>query len=107
MKHLENGVEFIDLYGAYIDESVIIGEGTVIGPCVTLSGETSIGKGCIIGQNTRIVDSRIGDNVEITCKASCINSVIPLLLGYRIANLCLFFINELGNVDNGCSNVRI
>lgn len=65
MKHLENGVEFIDLYGAYIDETVEIGEGTVIGPCVTLSGETSIGKGCIIGQNTRIVDSRIGDEVEI------------------------------------------
>lgn len=64
-KHIENGVSFVDEYCAYIDESVAIGAGTVIGPCVTLSGETVIGRDCFIGQNTVITDSTIDDNVNI------------------------------------------
>ena len=65
MKHLENGVEFVDLHAAYIDEEVEIGAGTVIGPCVTLKGKTVIGRNCIIGQNSRIEDSVIGDSVDV------------------------------------------
>jgi bifunctional UDP-N-acetylglucosamine pyrophosphorylase/glucosamine-1-phosphate N-acetyltransferase len=65
LKHLENGVEFVDLSAAYIDEEVQIGAGTVIGPCVTLKGRTVIGQNCVIGQNTRIEDSVIGDGVDI------------------------------------------
>ena len=65
LKHLENGVEFVDLQAAYIDESVEIGPGPVIGPCVTLKGKTVIGENCIIGQNSRIEDSVIGDGVEV------------------------------------------
>ena len=42
-----------------------IGAGTHIGPCVTLKGDTSIGKSCVIGQNTVIEDSNIEDDVEI------------------------------------------
>ena len=64
-KHLEKGVEFVDLYAAYIDEEVQIGAGTVIGPCVTLKGNTVIGENCIIGQNSRIEDSVLGDGVEV------------------------------------------
>ncbi len=64
-KYIDSGVKFIDEYTAYIDETVSIGEGTVIGPCVTLSGNTVIGKDCFIGQNTYISDSVIGDAVEI------------------------------------------
>lgn len=63
--HLENGVNFVDINGAYIDETVEIGAGTLIGPCVTLEGNTVIGDGCVIGQNTRIKDSVIGSRVEI------------------------------------------
>lgn len=62
---MDRGVEFIDINSAYIDENVTIGEGTLIGPCVTLEGETVIGKNCVIMQNSRIKDSVIGDNVEI------------------------------------------
>lgn len=65
LKHMENGVRFIDLRAAYIDEGVQIGIGTVIYPCVTLEGNVTIGEDCIIGQNSRIVDSQIGDGVEI------------------------------------------
>lgn len=64
--HMEKGVEFVDINTAYIDESVEIGEGTLIGPCVTLEGKTVIGKNCRIYQNTRIKDSVIDDGVEIT-----------------------------------------
>ena len=63
--HLENGVDFVDVGTAYIDEGVVIGKGTMIYPCVTLEGKVTIGENCIIGQNTRIVDSTIGDGVEI------------------------------------------
>ncbi len=65
IRHLENGVKFVDIHTAYIDEAVQIGQGTLIGPCVTLEGNTVIGKDCKILQNSRIKDSVIGDEVEI------------------------------------------
>lgn len=65
LRHMKNGVEFVDLYAAYIDEEVEIGRGTVIGPCVTLKGNTVIGENCIIGQNSRVENCRIADGVEI------------------------------------------
>lgn len=63
--HLAKGVKFIDLKAAYIDETVVIGKGTVIYPGVILEGKTVIGENCIIGQNTRAVDSEIGNETEI------------------------------------------
>ena len=63
--HLENGVDFVDIKAAYIDEGVTIGKGTAIYPGVILEGTVSIGANCIIGQNTRIVDSSIGEGSEI------------------------------------------
>lgn len=64
-EHVKNGVVFADEFTAYIDCGVTIGAGTHIGPCVTLKGDTSIGKSCVIGQNTVIEDSNIEDDVEI------------------------------------------
>ena len=66
IRHAEHGVDFFDIETAYIDNTVVIGEGTLIGPCVVLEGHTVIGKNCRIMQNTRIKDSIIGDDVEIT-----------------------------------------
>jgi len=65
LKHLSKGVRFFDLKAAYIDEYVVIGQGTVIYPGVILEGKTEIGENCIIGHNTRIVNSRIGNETEI------------------------------------------
>ena len=65
IKHMENGVRFVDINTAYIGGEVSIGEGTLIGPCVILEGKTEIGADCVILQNTRIVDSVIEDHVEI------------------------------------------
>lgn len=65
LRHMENGVNFIDLKAAYIDETVEIGTGTTIYPCVVLEGNVKIGEDCTIGQNTRIVDSQIGNGTVI------------------------------------------
>lgn len=65
LEHAGRGVRFIDIRQAYIDENIQIGKGTVIYPCVVLEGDVRIGENCIIGQNTRIVDSIIGDDTEI------------------------------------------
>ena len=65
LAHMQRGVRFVDLQTAYIAETVEIGAGTVIGPCVTLEGSTVIGQNCVIRQNTRIKDSQIADEAEI------------------------------------------
>jgi len=65
LEHVGHGVRFIDVRQAYIDENVQIGKGTVIYPCVVLEGNVRIGENCIVGQNTHIVDSVIGDDTEI------------------------------------------
>lgn len=65
LRHLDNGVEFVDIYASYIDETVKIGAGTLIGPCVTIKGDTVIGENCVIGQNCRIEDSVLADGVDV------------------------------------------
>ena len=63
--HLERGVKFIDINTAYIDEEAVIGAGTVIYPCVVIEGKSVIGKDCVIGQNSKIKESKIGDGTDI------------------------------------------
>ena len=63
--HLERGVKFIDINTAYIDEEAVIGADTVIYPCVVIEGKSVIGKDCVIGQNSKIKDSKIGDGTDI------------------------------------------
>lgn len=62
---LGEGVNFVDIESVYIDDGVKIGKGSFIGPCVTLEGETVLGENCSIYQNTRIVDSKIGDGTTV------------------------------------------
>jgi len=59
------GVNFIDIKTVYINGDVKIGKGTTIYPCVVIEGTVVIGENCIIGLNTRIVDSTIGNYTEI------------------------------------------
>ena len=65
LRYMEEGVNFIDIRMAYIDEGVKIGSGTTIYPCAVIEGDVTIGENCTIGQNTRIKDSVIGDSVTI------------------------------------------
>lgn len=69
-KHMLNGVTLIDPLHTYIDADVEIGADTVIYPGTRLAGNTVIGSSCVIGPNTEIENSRIGD--EVTIKQSVI-----------------------------------
>ena len=64
-KHMKNGVTIIDPKVTYIDETVEIGEGTIIYPGNILEGSTKIGKNCVLGQNNRIVDSTVDDEADV------------------------------------------
>ncbi|MGI6737532.1 MAG: UDP-N-acetylglucosamine diphosphorylase [Anaerovoracaceae bacterium] len=61
----QKGVRFIDIRQAYLSAETEVGAGTVIYPCVVTEGRVKIGRDCVIGQNSRIVDSEIEDGVEI------------------------------------------
>lgn len=63
--HMENGVIIENPSNTYIDIDVSIGENTFIEAGVRLVGNTTIGKNCHIGFNTKIIDSQIYDNVNI------------------------------------------
>ena len=65
LKHLQVGVFFVDIRAAYIDPEVVIGGGTLIEPGVMLQGKTVIGTNCVIGHNTKIIDSVVENDVDI------------------------------------------
>lgn len=69
------GAIIIDPENTYIDSDVKIGMDTVINPGVIIEGETVIGEDCEIGSDTRIKDSKIGNNVEIL-KSNIVESTI-------------------------------
>jgi len=62
---MKSGVTLIDPASTYINADVEIGIDTVIYPGVILEAGTKIGEDCIIGPNSRIVSSVIGNNVEV------------------------------------------
>ncbi|MBS3995643.1 MAG: bifunctional UDP-N-acetylglucosamine diphosphorylase/glucosamine-1-phosphate N-acetyltransferase GlmU [Alkaliphilus sp.] len=62
---MNNGVTIIHPQNTYVDKEVEIGRDTVLYPGVILRGSTKIGEDCIIGHNSRIEDSVIGNSVEI------------------------------------------
>lgn len=64
--HMRDGVSFIDPDTAYIDADVKIGNDTVIEGNVVIKGNTEIGSDCYITSGSRIVDSKIGNNVTVT-----------------------------------------
>ncbi|MGH2682700.1 MAG: bifunctional UDP-N-acetylglucosamine diphosphorylase/glucosamine-1-phosphate N-acetyltransferase GlmU [Actinomycetota bacterium] len=62
---MEQGVTLVDPDRTYVDASVKVGSDTVIHPLTFLEGDTAVGSDCVIGPSTRIVDSTVGDEVEI------------------------------------------
>lgn len=65
-KHMRNGVSIIDPSNTYIESDVQIGQDTTIEPGVYLKGETMIGEEAFIGAHSVIVDSTVGDRVNVT-----------------------------------------
>lgn len=64
-KLMEAGVVVIDPSRTYVDDSVAVGEGTVIYPNTYLEGDTKIGERCVIDPNVKIVDSKLGNEVSV------------------------------------------
>ena len=63
-RHLENGVQFRLRDGVIIGPDVVIEAGAVILPGCTLTGKTVIRSGAVIGPNSMVTDSEIGENTH-------------------------------------------
>jgi len=63
--HMRNGVTIISPENTYISADAEIGRDTVLQPGTMIEGQTIIGAGCIIGPNSQIVNSVIGDRTTI------------------------------------------
>jgi bifunctional UDP-N-acetylglucosamine pyrophosphorylase / glucosamine-1-phosphate N-acetyltransferase len=59
------GVTIIDPTTTYIEPGVTIGRDTTLLPSTFLQGETSIGEYCLLGPNTIINNTRIGNNCKV------------------------------------------
>jgi bifunctional UDP-N-acetylglucosamine pyrophosphorylase/glucosamine-1-phosphate N-acetyltransferase len=63
--HMLAGVTIVDPAATYIHPDVKIGPDTVIRPNTHLQGQTAVGEACVLGPDTTIVDSTIGDRCAI------------------------------------------
>lgn len=63
--HMLAGVTLIDPNSTYIGADVKIGIDTVIYPGSILEGKTEVGNNVIIGQNCRLVNAKIADDVDM------------------------------------------
>jgi bifunctional UDP-N-acetylglucosamine pyrophosphorylase/glucosamine-1-phosphate N-acetyltransferase len=63
--YMLSGVTMLDPNLVYIEEGVVIGKDTTLLPGTYLKGKTVIGERCILGPNTIVVSSQIGNEVEI------------------------------------------
>ncbi|MEK4405676.1 bifunctional UDP-N-acetylglucosamine diphosphorylase/glucosamine-1-phosphate N-acetyltransferase GlmU [Sporosarcina sp. FSL K6-6792] len=64
-KHMRNGVTIINPESTYISAAAEIGRDVVLQPGTMIEGHTVIGNKCVIGPNSQIVDSVIGDNTNV------------------------------------------
>ena len=62
---MEAGVSIVDPTSTYIEPDILVGPDTVIWPNTYLQGKTNIGAACVIGPNSIIRDSKIGNQCEI------------------------------------------
>lgn len=62
---MDSGVTIIDPPSVYIEPDVKVGKDTVIHPFTSLTGRTTIGQGCSIGPQTKLLDAKIGENCRI------------------------------------------
>ena len=65
-RHMLEGVTIMDGASVFIDARAEIGMDTVIYPGTMIEGRCRIGEACVIGPNSRIVDSAVGDDATIS-----------------------------------------
>jgi bifunctional UDP-N-acetylglucosamine pyrophosphorylase/glucosamine-1-phosphate N-acetyltransferase len=63
--HGRAGVTIVAPDSTLIDVGVTIGEDTVVEPSSFLRGRTRIGRGCTVGPLTTLIDSQLGDGVQV------------------------------------------
>jgi bifunctional UDP-N-acetylglucosamine pyrophosphorylase / glucosamine-1-phosphate N-acetyltransferase len=64
-KWMDDGVTLKDPNTTYIEEGIVIGRDTVIGPNTHLRGRTAIGERCQIDGSAYLTDAQIGDGVQL------------------------------------------
>jgi bifunctional UDP-N-acetylglucosamine pyrophosphorylase/glucosamine-1-phosphate N-acetyltransferase len=64
-QHMLNGVTMVDPASTYIEVGVTIGMDTILLPNTYIHGKTEIGAGNVIGPNSIIRDSKIGNRCKI------------------------------------------
>ncbi|MBC7741689.1 MAG: bifunctional UDP-N-acetylglucosamine diphosphorylase/glucosamine-1-phosphate N-acetyltransferase GlmU [Bdellovibrionaceae bacterium] len=74
-KLMEAGVILIDPATTYVEDSVLVGQGSVLYPNVFLRGKSAIGAFTVIESNCMLSDSIIGDSVQVKA-GSYIDQVI-------------------------------
>ena len=72
---MHNGVTLIDPSNTYISLNAKIGKDTIIYPGTNIQGDSVIGENCVIGPNSHIISSTIGDNTSIET-SKVIDSII-------------------------------
>lgn len=68
-QHMLAGVTVVDPSSTYIDADVSVEPDAVIHPQTHLHGRTSVGRGSIIGPNTVIVNTSVGEGAQIVQSA--------------------------------------
>ncbi len=64
-RHMRNGVTIISPLNTYISAEAVIGSDTILQPGVMIEGASVIGEDCVIGQNSQIINSQIGNGTKI------------------------------------------
>lgn len=62
---MRSGVTVVDPQSTFIDRGVRIGRDTTIYPFTFIEGNTAVGEDCVIGPDTRLVNSVVGSGVTI------------------------------------------
>ena len=116
------GVEIPCFDGILIDGDVRIGQGTTILPGTILRGKVEIGENCMIGPNSLIEDSTVGDNAKLN-STQCYNSVVgenvhlgnfvevknsTIDTGTKVSHLTYVGDSDVGKgVNFGCGTVTV
>jgi len=70
------GVTILDPAATYVDDTVEIGEDTVLHPGAILEGRSVIGSECVVGPGCHVSGSRLGDRVTLKPYCVLIDSVV-------------------------------
>jgi len=97
--HMVNGVTIIDTNSTYIESNVEIGNDTIIYPGTMLQGNTKIGSSCIIGMNSSITNSQIGDYTEVES-----STIVDSIVGENTTVGPYAYLRPKSNIGN---NVKI